>query len=198
MYIYVYCALVCVCVRLYRTMEVGPIYLFWRSTLPAVLLTDPDAIKVCSFVIVNETDMFFCILRHSFDILYKEVSATRAPKPSYWQLQEVFGERLDFCPNPLQTPRLYWVYLYFFFISLFRLTGRNLLTIPNYEGWKDRRRVFDPAFSIRWVYTSLYTERSMHRLPHIRSTTRASAFSLKFSIEVWARMVTPMATSLIE
>ena len=54
-----YCALVCVFV--YRTMEVGPIYLFWRLHHPAVILTDPDAIKVCSFVIVDETDIFFSV-----------------------------------------------------------------------------------------------------------------------------------------
>ena len=48
MYICVLCA--CVCVFVYRTMEVGPIYLFWRLHHPAVILTDPDAIKVCSFV----------------------------------------------------------------------------------------------------------------------------------------------------
>ena len=84
---------VCVCVFVYRSVEVGPIFLIWRLHQPSVLLTDPDAIKVHSFVIVNETDILFLMLGHSFDILYKELSVARTPKPTYWHMQEVFGER---------------------------------------------------------------------------------------------------------
>ena len=62
----------------------------------------------------------------------------------YKKFQYLCGERYNY-PFPF-----HWLIHYYCCYVHTRFLKDSLLTILDYETWKPRRRVYDPAFSKRW------------------------------------------------